>query len=345
MTPASDRTAYSYELPRNLIAQEPPPEREAARLLLLQRTTREIAHRRIRELAQLLEPGDLLVLNDTKVLAARVELRRESGGRISGILLEVPRDDEFTMMLEGRGRLAEGDRLRFGDEGVLWLRQALGQGHWRVACNLGPELLASGRMPLPPYIKRSRGRDARDAADRERYQTVFAEHPGAVAAPTAGLHFSPRLLGELEERQVETARITLHVGPGTFQPVREQDLSRHLMHAESFRVPAATVEAIERTRGRGGRVIAVGTTVVRTLEAAAAGGELRAGSGETTLFIRPPFRFRIVDGLLTNFHLPESTLLILVCAFAGRQAVLNAYAQAVAERYRFFSYGDAMLIL
>ena len=248
------------------------------------------------------------------------------------------------MMLEGRGRLAEGDRLLFGAGAFERLEESLGQGRWRVHCDQSQQLLATGRMPLPPYIRRTRGQDERDGADRERYQTVFAQYPGAVAAPTAGLHFSPELLRELDERQVDTAKLTLHVGPGTFQPVREQDLLLHRMHSEHFRIPETTVAAIDQTRSRGGRVIAVGTTVVRALEAVAQGNAVVAGSGETAIFIRPPYRFRIIDGLLTNFHLPESTLLMLVSAFAGRAAVLRAYSEAVAERYRFYSYGDAMLI-
>ncbi|MFH0946948.1 MAG: tRNA preQ1(34) S-adenosylmethionine ribosyltransferase-isomerase QueA, partial [Planctomycetota bacterium] len=324
-----------------------PPERTGSRLLRLDRATGEVVHDRFRSLPACLCAGDLLVLNDTGVLSARVELRRESGGVVRGLLLEPPGKTEFTMMLEGRGRVAAGDRLLFGAGLSLTLVESRGGGFWLVSVESvqhGEALLESGRMPLPPYIRRERGADPLDGEDRERYQTVFAAKPGAVAAPTAGLHFTQGLLRELQDRQVRIAHITLHVGPGTFLPVRSRDLRHHEMHAERFEIPLETARAIAEARQEGSRVIAVGTTVVRTLESAASPEGVRPGDGETSLFIRPPYGFRVVDGLLTNFHLPESTLLMLVAALAGKDQVLSAYREAVLEEYRFFSYGDAMLI-
>lgn len=347
--PAADRlSAYTFELPADLIAQEPLGERDGSRLLALPRAAGPVAHAAFRDLPELLAPGDLLILNDTRVLPARVLLCRASGGKVRGLLLEVPHPPRFRLMLEGKGRLAEGASLAVaGGVGSIRLGRDAGGGVWEAEADgeSCAALLASGRMPLPPYIKRERGGDARDAVDRERYQTVFARELGAVAAPTAGLHFTPELLSRLAARGVATAAVTLHVGLGTFLPVRVDALSQHAMHAEAFRVPEATVAAIRAARERGGRAVAVGTTVARALESAARGGELVAASGSTDLFIRPPFEFRAVDGLLTNFHLPGSTLLVLVAAFAGRERVLAAYREAVAQRYRFFSYGDAMLLL
>lgn len=341
---------YRYELPQELIAQHPPPRRDDARLMLLPRRAGAVAHHGIRDLPLLLEPGDLLVVNDTRVLAARVALERASGGRVPGLLLEEPRTPEFQMMLEGRGRLRVGERLRVPGGALLVLAEDLGAGFWSVRLDDAGgrrTLREAGRMPLPPYIRRARGTapDADDALDRERYQTVFAERPGAVAAPTAGLHFTAELIRALEQRGIELARVTLHVGPGTFLPVRAERVVDHRMHAEEYDVPAATSARVAAARARGGRVVAVGTTVVRTLEAASQGGELRAGSGRTDLFLRPPAAIGAVDALLTNFHLPESTLLMLVAAFAGTERVLGAYHEAVERGYRFFSYGDAMLIL
>jgi len=250
-------------------------------------------------------------------------------------------------MLVGRGKLRPGERL-LGPDGLrLALVATDRDGVWTLEADrddAGRVLLAHGRMPLPPYIRREAEGDARDALDRERYQTVFAAREGAVAAPTAGLHFTADLFRRVRERGVTTATVTLHVGPGTFLPVRVDDLASHRMHSERYHVPEETAEAIRRTRREGGRVVAVGTTVVRTLEAAWSGDAPAAGEGETDIFLRPPHAFRAVDALLTNFHLPESTLLVLVSAFAGRERVLAAYEEAVREGYRFFSYGDAMLI-
>ncbi len=347
MAGRNERTAYSFELPRDLIAQRPVPRRDESRLLVLARAGEGLEHRSFRDLPRLLGPNDLLVLNDTRVFPARVEVRRRSGGVVRGLLLEVPDRPTFRMMLEGGGRLAAGERLLAGAAGELVLTRPLGGGIWQVDApeeEVRAELQRCGRAPLPPYIRRARGSDPRDSEDRERYQTVYARRVGAVAAPTAGLHFSQEVLDELRARGVQVATVTLHVGPGTFLPVRVLDLAEHRMLAERYEVPPATAEAAAAARARGGRVVAVGTTVVRALEAASCEGTLRAGAGETDLFIRPPFTFRAVGALLTNFHLPESTLLMLVAAFATRERVLAAYAEAVRRRYRFFSYGDAMFI-
>ena len=334
------RSDFDYSLPAELIAQTPLARRSASRLLLLDGATGRCADHEIAALPGLLQPLDLLVFNDTRVLPARLAARRTSGGRVE-IFLE--------RALEGCGALVQmraSNPLRAGEQlataGGLVRLMARQDDLWAVTL---PEPAAEffgrcGAVPLPPYITR-----APDERDRERYQSLFARVPGAVAAPTASLHFDELLLAALARRGIARALVTLHVGAGTFHPVRTEALDDHLMHAEWYEVPAATVAAIAATRAAGGRVLAVGTTVARALEsAAAATGVVCAGHGETRLFIRPGFRFRVVDGLVTNFHLPGSTLLMLVAAFVGREAVLAAYRHAILQRYRFFSYGDAMLI-
>jgi S-adenosylmethionine:tRNA ribosyltransferase-isomerase len=334
---------FSYELPAGLIAQAPPSERSAGRMLALDGLTGALTDSRVRDLPGRLEPGDLLVLNDTRVVAARLIGHKPSGGRVE-ILLERAVDARQALV-----QLSASKPIRAGLEivtagGTLGVIAREGE-FWRIAV---PEPVLEffdrfGQVPLPPYIRR-----AATAADRERYQSIFAREPGAVAAPTASLHFDEPLIEALTARGVRRSLVTLHVGAGTFQPLREEALSMHVLHPEQATVGAATCEAIAQARAAGGRVVAVGTTVVRALESAAlACGQresLAPWSGETRLFITPGFRFRVVDVLLTNFHLPESTLLMLVCAFAGREPVLEAYRHAVAERYRFFSYGDAMLV-
>jgi len=353
------RADFTYDLPPELIAQAPLPERSASRMLVLDRETGAIADRRVRDLPAFLAPGDLLVLNDTRVVAARVFGTKPSGGRVELFLERAVGEREALVQLRASKPIREGLEISTpgGTVHVLTRDDDL----WRVRL---PEPALDfferwGRMPLPPYIQRSA-----TELDQERYQTIFARERGAVAAPTASLHFDEPLLAELANREVSLAFVTLHVGAGTFLPVRADDLESHVMHSERVAVGAATCEAIMRARSAGRRVIAAGTTVVRALESAAlgvgAGQEqspgpgsgisepaalrLAAWAGETRLFIKPGFRFQVVDALLTNFHLPESTLLMLVCAFAGREAVLRAYRHAVAQQYRFFSYGDAMLI-
>jgi S-adenosylmethionine:tRNA ribosyltransferase-isomerase len=334
---------FDYDLPPDRIAQEPAARRDASKLLVLDRESGAVSHRVFREIADELRPGDLVVVNDTRVLAARLSVTKPTGGRVEVLLVEpvLPADaGEWRAMLSGSRSLRPGMRLSApaGIEVELLAREG---DVWRV--RLPGEALASGAMPLPPYIGRSDD-DPRGALDRERYQTVYARRLGAVAAPTAGLHFTEELLGSLPARGIALASLTLHVGPGTFLPVRTEDVESHVLHAESYDLPPATVDAVRRTRAAGGRVVAVGTTVARTLEAAAGSGDLAPGSGRTSLFIYPGHRFRVVDALVTNFHLPRSTLLMLVCAFAGTASTLAAYRTAVREGYRFYSYGDAMLV-
>jgi len=343
-------TELDYELPEELIAQHPPAERDAARLLVLDRASGALRHEVVRAMPALLPPRSLLVVNDTRVIPARLHGHKPTGGRVELLLVERlsgPGAKERWVALGRASRgLRPGAEIALGDgalSATVGARREGGEVELTLVARVGSveqAVAAAGEVPLPPYIRR----DAEES-DRERYQTVFAERPGAVAAPTAGLHLSHRLLEALAEAGHETARVTLHVGPGTFAPVKVERLEEHRMHAERFEVPEATAAAIAEAREEGRPVVAVGTTVVRTLESVALeGGRVRAGAGETRIFIHPPHRFRVVDGLLTNFHLPKSTLLALVMAFAGVEPVRRAYAEAVRERYRFFSYGDAMLI-
>jgi len=344
------RSDFSYHLPRQLIAQYPLPERSASRLMVLERGSAAPAHRRFRELPDLLGPDDLLVFNDTRVIPARLFGRKATGGRVeilverligahealahvrasksppTGTVIRLAAGPETAPgphRLRVTGR--EGDLFRLSSEGGLPLSDILGE---------------IGHMPLPPYIDR-----ADEAADVDRYQTVYARRDGAVAAPTAGLHFTDALLAEIDARGVRRVAVTLHVGAGTFQPVREEELSRHVMHREFAEVDEAVCEAVRATRRRGGRVVAVGTTAVRSLEAASlASGDIRPFRGDTDIFIYPGHTFRSVDAMITNFHLPESTLLMLVSAFAGREPIMAAYREAIEAGYRFFSYGDAMFL-
>jgi len=340
------RSDFHYELPERLIAHRPAERRTASRMLVLQRASGALADRRFTDLPAYLRPGDLLVLNDTRVIPARLAGTKPTGGRVELLIERVEDPDGGVLLCHLRAsraprpgtviELPEGVGAEVvGREGRLFRLQlgGLGEHLWRY-------LERAGRVPLPPYIRRED-----DAEDRERYQTVFAHRPGAVAAPTAGLHFDDAMLERLRGMGVATHYITLHVGAGTFAPVASEDLSAHTMHAERLEVSAEAVAAVDAARRRGGRVVAVGTTVVRALESAAAGGELEPFSGETQLFITPGYRFRVTDALLTNFHLPASTLLMLVSAFGGYDAVMAAYRHAVAQEYRFFSYGDAMLLI
>jgi S-adenosylmethionine:tRNA ribosyltransferase-isomerase len=332
-----------YTLPEELVAQEPAAERSAARLLVLARASGACAHRRVADLPELLAAGDLLVVNDTRVIPARVRGTRPSGGRLE-LLFVRALDDPADWEVLVRGAPRAGERVHLPEACGEWV-SPLGDGRWRIRLDCAASVVAwlerVGEVPLPPYIRRPGG--ARPA-DRERYQTVYARVPGAVAAPTAGLHLTSPVLERLRAIGIGVVSCTLHVGPGTFLPIRADTLDGHAMAPEPYDLPAATVEAIARTRAAGGRVVAVGTTTVRALESAAGGGTLRAGSGEAHLFIRPGHRFRAVDALLTNFHLPRSTLLALVAAFAGWERIRAAYEEAVRRRYRFYSFGDAMLV-
>jgi S-adenosylmethionine:tRNA ribosyltransferase-isomerase len=336
-----------YTLPPYLIAQEPAAERDQARLLVVRRAGASVEHHVFHELPELLAPGDLLILNDTRVLPARLLGRRaRTGGKWEGLFLRSLPDGSWELLCQTRGRLLVGETILVEPGPFsLCLLDQLPEGHWLAqpsAAGSPSELLARyGQMPLPPYIRKGRA----TPADRERYQTVYARQAGAVAAPTAGLHFTPSLFERLEQRGIAKAFVTLHVGLGTFQPIQAEDVTQHRMHHEEGVLPAATAEAIAACWTRGGRVVAVGTTSVRVLETAAALGPLGFWAGETDLFIYPPYPFRAIDALVTNFHLPRSTLLLLVGAFGGVELMRQAYQIALEESYRFYSYGDAMLIL
>jgi len=334
------RADFSYVLPAELIAARPLPERAASRLLALDGATGAIRDLAFRDFGALLRPGDLIVLNDTRVLPARLRGRKPSGGACELLLERILGDRRFLAQARASKGVSPGSRIELPAGAVAVAVARHGElVEFELDRDPQPYFQAEGSVPLPPYL----GREA-ETADRERYQTVYAETPGAVAAPTAGLHFDRESLGQLGAQGVAIAKLTLHVGAGTFMPMRADEVDAHRMHAERIRVPSETVAAIGAARRRGGRVVAVGTTVVRALEAAAAGGRLEPREGETDIFIRPGYRFRVVDALLTNFHLPESTLLVLVAAFAGRERVLAAYHHAIAVRYRFYSYGDAMFV-
>ncbi len=336
------KSDFSFNLPEELIAQAPLPVRSASRLLLCHRNSSVTQDRKFSELASFLEPGDLLVFNNTRVIPARLFGKKDTGGRVEIVLERILDENHFIALLRCSKTPQIGQKINISDdlaviyegrEGDFFLFSS-GQGYlYRL-------FEEHGLMPLPPYIHRQA-----DALDKERYQTIFAQQPGAVAAPTASLHFDQATLASLNTKGVNTAEITLHVGAGTFQPVRVDDLDKHIMHSEFYEISEETVEKIAQTKATGGRVFAAGTTSLRALEAASAEGELKPLSGDTRLFITPGYRFNTVDGLITNFHLSESTLLMLVSAFAGVKEIQHIYRHAIKEKYRFFSYGDAMIIL
>ena len=339
---------FHFHLPDDLIAQHPAPKRDGSRLMVLNRADQTVEHQSFRDVCGYLNTGDCLVLNETRVFPARLHgFRPGSGGAVEMLLLRPDGDCWEAMVRPGR-RLREGTEIAFeGSELIAVVEAVLDSGHRRVRF-VGPtsldDLLAEqGHIPLPPYIRRED-----TAADRERYQTVYAETDGSVAAPTAGLHFTPDLLDEIQAKGVSIARFVLHVGPGTFKPVTTDDVRNHEMDAEFWDVSSEAADVVNTCRANGGRVIAVGTTSVRTLETAAVadgdGWRLSEGSGWTRLFIYSPYVFKLVDCMVTNFHLPESTLLMLISSLAGRDFVMRAYEEAVQERYRFYSYGDAMFI-
>ncbi len=342
---------YDYELPEELIAQDPIEPRDAARLMVVRRKERRIEHWIFRDLPQLLDPGDLLVVNDSRVLPARLVGVRRSGGKVE-VLLVQPLEGSGTWLALARParRLRPGEEISvlphpgsgFSPAPLLVReRRTGGQVVVELSSPIVEHLEAFGHVPLPPYIRK-------ELQDPERYQTVYARHPGSVAAPTAGLHFTERLIAELQERGIRIVTLTLHVGIGTFKPIQVEDVRQHRMHAEWYRVPAETVRALRETKDRGQRVVAVGTTAAQTLESIADALEHDAASeltGWTELYIYPGYQWRVVDALITNFHLPRSTLILLVASFAGRELILEAYREAVRQRYRFYSFGDAMLIL
>ncbi|HST01908.1 MAG TPA: tRNA preQ1(34) S-adenosylmethionine ribosyltransferase-isomerase QueA [Usitatibacter sp.] len=330
---------FDYHLPPELVAQHPAAERTASRLMHVDGSSGAIEDLRFPDIERLIGPGDLLVVNDTRVIKARLHGRKDSGGEVELLVERIESPRVALAQVRASKPPKPGRMILVGDEALRVLDRDGEFYRLEFPRDVLALLDARGEVPLPPYIAH-----AADAGDESRYQTVYARSPGAVAAPTAGLHFDEKLLAALAAKGVRRASLTLHVGAGTFQPVRQDDLSRHVMHSEWYEVPQATVDAVEETRKRGGRVVAVGTTALRALESAAASGELHAGSRDTRLFIVPGYRFRVVERLVTNFHLPRSTLLMLVSAFAGVETMRRAYAHGVAERYRFFSYGDAMLL-
>lgn len=340
--PKSD---YYFELPQELIAQDPLEDRSSSRLLVLDKHTGAVSHRVFRDIGEFLRPGDCLVLNNTKVIPARLlGVRADTGAHVEVLLLKRQEGNVWETLVKPGKKCRPGAKLSFG-EGLLGAEvlEVTEEGNRLIRFayeGIFEEVLDRlGEMPLPPYITHK-------LQDKNRYQTVYAREEGSAAAPTAGLHFTQELLAQLEEKGIRIAFVTLHVGLGTFRPVKEENVLDHHMHSEYYQVPEETATLINRTRTEGGRVICVGTTSCRTLESAAdEKGVVQAGSGDTDIFIYPGYRFRVLDALITNFHLPESTLVMLVSALAGRENVLNAYAEAVREQYRFFSFGDAMLVL
>ncbi len=339
------KSSYKFDLPEELIAQTPVEPRDASRLMCLDRESGAISHRHFRDLPSLLRPGDLLVANDSRVLPARLYGQKEdTGATMEFLLLEQKEQKRWEVMVKPGRRAKVGTRFVFGD-GLLRAEvlDVLEGGNRLVEFTCDGDIFSVldqiGQMPLPPYITEK-------LQDKERYQTVYSHELGSAAAPTAGLHFTQELMGRLEKMGVRMAYVTLHVGLGTFRPVKEDNILEHKMHSEHYHLPRETADLINETKRRGGRVIAVGTTSCRTLESVATfAGEIKEAEGWTNIFIYPSYEFKVLDGLITNFHLPESTLIMLVSAFAGYDHVMDAYRTAVAEKYRFFSFGDAMLIL
>lgn len=337
---------FDYYLPPELIAQTPLEKRDESRLLVLDRRDGSIAHKTFRDILDYINPGDLLVVNDTKVIPARLLGRRKTGGKVEVLLLKEIEKDRWECLVKPGHKTRTGDKLFFGDEetrlvGTVVSRTPYGGRvvSWEYDGKWEDVIGKLGRMPLPPYIKAPLG-------DPDRYQTVYAKVPGSAAAPTAGLHFTPSLIEDIKRKGCSVQAVTLDVGLGTFRPVKEETVEEHRIHEEHVVIDKAVVEAVRDLRQRGGSLFAVGTTVVRSLESAAVGdGTIREMEGDTGLFIFPGFRYTVVDHLITNFHLPRSTLLMLVSAFAGKELIMKAYAEAVKERYRFYSFGDAMLIL
>lgn len=336
------KSDFSFNLPEELIAQIPLPVRSASRLLVCHRNSLATEDRQFCEFASILKAGDLLVFNNTRVIPARLYGKKDTGGRVEILLERILDDTRFVAMLRCNKTPQIGQKILIADGQAVSYEGR--KGDFFLFSHEDGELhqlfTEYGRMPLPPYIQRKA-----DAQDEERYQTIFARKPGAVAAPTASLHFDEATMCSLQQKGINTAEITLHVGAGTFQPVRVDDLSQHAMHAETFDLSAETVEKILQTKAAGGRLFAAGTTSLRALEAASEEGDLKPMSGDTRLFITPGYHFKVVDGLITNFHLSESTLLMLVSAFAGVEEIRHIYRHAIEQKYRFFSYGDAMIIL
>jgi S-adenosylmethionine:tRNA ribosyltransferase-isomerase len=336
---------FDYDLPSAQIAQHPLPDRSASRLLVLDRATGNVRHLHFRDLPSLIPAGDLLVINTSRVIPARLRGKREGGQDAEFLLVRETPDGTWLALAHPGGKLKPGRRVTLGTDSIVEIVEVLGGGLRRIrfvgSLDARATLARYGEVPLPPYIRRAPDRD-----DRDRYQTVFATHDGSVAAPTAGLHFTTELLARIHEQHTFVTAIDLHVGPGTFKPVETDELDQHVMHPEAYEISEGAANWVNKVKDVGGGVWGVGTTVVRALESAVdAGGEVVGGAGETSLFIRPPYQFKVVNHLITNFHLPRSTLLMLVCAFGGYERVMAAYREAVQQGYRFYSYGDAMLIV
>lgn len=337
---------FDYLLPEELIAQKPPANRGSSRLLVFDRETHIISHKEFTDILDFLDEGDLLVFNDTKVIPARLFGRKETGGKVELLLIREIEEDIWECMLKSSKGVKVGMGFSIGEGDDLIHADVMDKKDGSIIVKLSSDRTVReminkvGRMPLPPYVKRDATKE-----DEDRYQTIYASKDGAVAAPTAGLHFTPELMEALNDKGVETAMITLHVGPGTFQPVRVVDLENHKMHSEHFHISESVANKINEVKERGGRVVAVGTTTVRTLESSNDKGKVLPNEGETDIFVRPGSRFNVVDCMITNFHLPKSTLFMLVSAFAGTANMKKVYEEAVLEKYRFFSYGDAMLII
>jgi len=331
---------YDYNLPKELIAKYPVEPRDSCRLMVLDRKNKTISHKIFKDIIDYFEEGDLLVLNDTKVIPARLKGKKETGANVEIFLLRPFSEDTWEVLIRNIKRLKKGQKVIIADDFQAQLLEKYEEGKAKVKLigkNINYLIKKYGHIPLPPYMERED-----EEKDKDYYQTVFARKEGAVASPTAGLHFTEELLKKLENKGIRKAFCTLHVGLGTFRPIQTEDITKHKMHEEFYQIPEETLKAIEETKEKGRKVIAVGTTVVRTLETYAKAGKKE---GFSDIFIYPPYKFKIVDALITNFHLPKSTLILLVSAFAGKDIILNAYNIAIKEKYRFFSYGDAMLII
>ena len=342
-------SSYDYKLPQSLIAQHPAPKRDQSRMLFLERKSGKISNRNFTEIVSLLPESSCLVINNTKVLPARIPGKRQSGGKIEALLIEENNNGDWIAIVRKAGRIKQGERLEFCDGKLLAkAKERLEEGEWLLEFEeterLKERLEDVGLPPLPPYIERRNASDLQNTKDRERYQTCFATEPGAIAAPTAGLHFTPEILTEIGNRGIDILEVTLHVGLGTFSSIDQEDIRKHKMHAEFFSVSSQTLRQLQVYQNNNKQMINVGTTSVRVLETLAR-QNFQESSGWTDILIYPPCKFTMTDGLLTNFHLPKSTLMLLVSAFCGREFLLSSYQHAVAERYRFFSYGDCMLIL
>ena len=340
---------YDYKLPQSLIAQHPAPKRDQSRMLFLERKSGKISNHNFTEIVSLLPESSCLVINNTKVLPARIPGKRQSGGKIEAVLIEENNNGDWSAIVRKAGRIKQGERLEFCDGKLLAkAKERLEEGEWLLEFEeterLKERLEDVGMPPLPPYIERRNASDLQNTKDRERYQTCFATEPGAIAAPTAGLHFTPEILTEIGNRGIDILEVTLHVGLGTFSSIDQEDIRKHKMHAEFFSVSSQTLLQLQVYQKNNKQIINIGTTSVRVLETLVR-QNFQERSGWTDIFIFPPCKFRMTDGLLTNFHLPKSTLMLLVSAFCGREFLLSSYQHAVAEKYRFFSYGDCMLIL